>query len=111
MSDMDDTATALKFATKGLDTEAEALWVERHFFPSAEDMRMVRSIALLGLLEAAQRGRYHARFRRFEVCAWRDPEPAERFTSVRVHLCVALEDRVLETTTVRECGLAIGEGD
>jgi len=109
MNDVDDTAIANELATKNAEADSEALWVDRHFFPSAEDLRMVRSIALLGLLEAAHHGRYHARFRRFEVRAWREPEAAERFTSVRVHICVALEDQVLEATTVKGHPLTIGQ--
>jgi hypothetical protein len=107
MSATADTAGAVE-ATR---SDREALWIERQFFPSAEDMRMVRSIALLGMLEAAQHGTYRARFRRFQVHAWREPEPADRFTIVRVHICIALEECVLEQTTVNACTASIGEND
>lgn len=107
MSATADTADAVE-ATR---PDTEALWIERQFFPSAEDLRMVRSIALLRMLEAVQHGKYHARFRRFQVHAWREPEPADRFTIVRVHICIALEESVLEQTTLSAFAACIGEND
>ena len=40
-------------------------------FPSAEELRMLRPIALLALLEAAHQGEYHASFHGFRVQALR----------------------------------------
>ena len=55
-------------------------------FPSAEELRMVRAIALLALLEAARHGEYRATFRGFRVHALRRrPAPdAEAFVEVNL---------------------------
>lgn len=65
-------------------------------FPAAEELRMVRAIALLALVEAARRGEYRATFRGFRVQALRQyPVPgADAF--VEVNLCVSFEETVIE---------------
>jgi hypothetical protein len=73
-------------------------WVDRRNFPSAEDMRMVRAIALLALFEAAKHGAYHASFRRFRVEAKRQDSPAGGAMAVEIRVCVGFEDVVFEDT-------------
>jgi hypothetical protein len=65
-------------------------------FPSAEELRMVRAIAMLALVEAVRRGEYRATFRGFRVQALRQcPAPgADAF--VEVNLCVSLGETVIE---------------
>jgi hypothetical protein len=58
--------------SSGSASSVAATWVDRRFFPSAEDMRMVRAIACSALLEAASAGEYKASFRRFHVHAKRE---------------------------------------
>ena len=64
--------------------------------PNAEELRMVRAIAMLALVEAARRGEYRATFRGFRVQALRQcPTPgADAF--VQVSLCVSLGETVIE---------------
>ena len=65
-------------------------------FPSAEELRMVRAIALLALQEAARHGEYRATFHGFRVQALRKclAPGAEAF--VEVNLCVSLGKTVVE---------------
>jgi hypothetical protein len=65
-------------------------------FPSAEELRMVRAIALLALQEAARHGEYRATFHGFRVQALRKclTPGAEAF--VEVNLCVSLGKTVVE---------------
>ena len=65
-------------------------------FPSAEELRMVRAIATLALVEAARHGEYRATFRGFRVQALRQcPAPgADAF--VEVSLRVSLGETVIE---------------
>ena len=69
-------------------------------FPSAEELRMVRAIALLALREAACHGQYRASFHGFCVQATRRcwlPDPDERFD---VDLCVSLGRAVVARSRV-----------
>jgi len=65
-------------------------------FPSAEELRMVRAIALLALLDAARHGEYRATFHGFCVDARRKPSPSGVDTSVEVDFCVSLGKIVVE---------------
>jgi hypothetical protein len=54
-------------------------------FPSAEELRMLRAIALIAVAEAACIGEYRASFRGFRVHAWRiNPQSFGIFVPVRV---------------------------
>ncbi len=59
-------------------------------YPDAEELRMVRAIALRAVLEAAHRGEYRARFRGCSVHAWRRPAQADAAQVLEVRLAVAL---------------------
>lgn len=65
-------------------------------FPSAEDMRMVRAIALLALLEAAHHGEYRATFRGFRVEAVRRDGLGQSAPTVEIHLVVTFAGTVVE---------------
>jgi hypothetical protein len=69
-------------------------------FPSAEELRMVRAIALLALLEAARRGEYHASFHGFRVQALRQSSAPGAHVFVEVNLCVSLGKSVVERSLV-----------
>ena len=56
-------------------------------FPSIEELRMLRAIALIAVAEAACIGEYRASFRGFRVHAWRiNPLSPGRFVPVRVEM-------------------------
>ncbi len=78
---------------------ADARW-----FPSAEDMRMVRAIALLALLEAVRHGEYRATFRGFRVEAVRRAGLGHGAPTVEVHLVVTFAGAVVE-----RCSLDVDE--
>jgi len=59
-------------------------------YPNAEEMRMVRAIALLALLEALRNGEYRATFHGFRVEAHRRTGPASSTPTVEVSLAVTL---------------------
>lgn len=64
-------------------------------FPSTEEIRMVRSIALLALMEAQRHGRWGASFRGFRIQAQRQG-PARGFaTFSEVSLSVSLGQAVV----------------
>ncbi len=65
-------------------------------FPSAEEMRMVRAIALLALLQALRHGEYRATFHGFRVEAHRRPGHGSRPSTVEVSLSVRLAGHVVE---------------
>jgi hypothetical protein len=65
-------------------------------FPSAEELRMVRAIALLALVEAARHGEYRATFRGFRVQALRQCPAPGSDAFARVNLCVTLGEIVIE---------------
>jgi hypothetical protein len=73
-------------------------------FPSAEDLRMVRAIALLALLEAVRHGEYRATFRGFRVEAIRRHGLGRAAPTVEVHLVVTLSGKVVE-----RCALDVDE--
>ena len=58
--------------------------------PNAEELRMVRAIALLAVLDAARFGDYHATFHGFRVQALRQVIRQGTRAFVRVTLCVSL---------------------
>ena len=65
-------------------------------FPSAEELRMVRAIVTLALVEAARRGEYRATFRGFRVRALRQCSAPGADAFVEVDLCVSLGETVIE---------------
>lgn len=65
-------------------------------FPSTEELRMVRAIALLALLEAARHGEYRATFHGFRVQALRQCSAPGADAFVEVNLCVSLGKTVVE---------------
>ena len=65
-------------------------------FPSAEELRMVRAIALIALIEAACRGEYRASFHGFRVQAVRQCVVPDADVIVDVYLCVRLGNRLVE---------------
>ena len=71
-------------------------------FPSAEEMRMVRAIALLALLHAARQGEYRATFHGFHVEAVRRDGIHDTAPIVEVRLAVTLAGAVVE-----QCALAL----
>ena len=72
--------------------------------PSAEDMRMVRAIALLSLLEAVRHGKYHATFHGFRVEAVRRDGLGRDAPTVEIHLVVTFDGMVVE-----RCALDVDE--
>lgn len=73
-------------------------------FPSPEDMRMVRAIALVSLLEAVRRGKYHATFHGFRVDAVRREGLGRDAPAVEIHLVVTFDGTVVE-----RCALDVDE--
>ncbi len=73
-------------------------------FPSAEDMRMVRAIALLALLEAVRHGKYHATFHGFRVEAVRRDGLGRDAPTVEIQLVVTFGGTVVE-----RCALGVDE--
>ena len=69
-------------------------------FPSAEELRMVRGIALLALLEAARQGEYRASFHGFRVQALRQRSAPGSDVFVEVNLCVSLGKTLVERSLV-----------
>ncbi|MGE3512997.1 MAG: hypothetical protein AB7N65_29390 [Vicinamibacterales bacterium] len=65
-------------------------------FPSAEDMRMVRAIALLALLEAVRHGEYRATFRGFRVEVGRRDVRRHGVLTAAIHLVVTFDGTVIE---------------
>ncbi len=65
-------------------------------FPSTEELRMVRAIALLALLEAARHGEYRATFHGFRVQALRQCSAPGADVFVEVNLCMSLGKTVVE---------------
>lgn len=77
---------------------------ESQRLPSAEDMRMVRAVALLALLEVARHGEYHATFRGFRVEAVRRDGLGHRALAFEIHLVVTFDGTVVE-----RCALDVDE--
>ncbi len=95
--------------------------VELRSFPSAEEMRMVRAIALLALLEAVRHGEYCATFHGFRVEAVRRHGLGHVAPTVEVSIVVTLAGTVVErcaldveemrwssSERVRNCTRAVG---
>ena len=72
-------------------------------FPSADEIRMVRAIALFALLEAARRGEYRASFHGFGVQAVRHWARRGADVVVEVILCVSFGKNVVESSLVPLC--------
>ena len=69
-------------------------------FPSAEELRMVRGIALVALLEAARQGEYRASFHGFRVQALRQCSAPGVDVFVEVNLCVSFGKNLVERSLV-----------
>ncbi len=65
-------------------------------FPSSEELRMVRAIALIALLEAARKGEYRASFHGFRVQALRQGSTPDTNVVVDVNLYVCLGKNLVE---------------
>ena len=81
------------------DISARATGEPVHF-PSGEELRMVRAIALLALMEAARHGEYRASFHGFHVQALRQCATPGSDAFVEVNLCVSLGKTVVERSLV-----------
>ena len=75
-------------------------------FPGPEELRMVRAIARLALLEAARHREYRASFHGFRVHARRRRAAPRSDVRVEVSVCVSFGKNVLErelvTTALRD---------
>lgn len=69
-------------------------------FPSAEELRMVRAIALIALVEAARKGEYRASFHGFSVQALRQGSTPDTNVVVDVNLYVCLGKKLVEHSLV-----------
>ncbi len=69
-------------------------------FPSAEELRMVRAIALVALLEAARQGEYRASFHGFSVQALHQCSVPGSDVFVDVNLCVSFGKNLVERSLV-----------
>ncbi len=69
-------------------------------FPSAQELRMLRAIALSALLEAARKGEYRASFHGFRVQALRECSAPGSDVFVEVNLSVSLGQTVVERSVV-----------
>jgi hypothetical protein len=70
-------------------------------YPGAEELRMVRAIARLALLEAARHGEYRATFHGFSVLARRQCPISGDGVVVAVNLYVLLGVTVVEQSLLR----------
>ncbi|MBE0625804.1 MAG: hypothetical protein IH606_13435 [Burkholderiales bacterium] len=73
---------------------------EPMLFPGAEELRMLRAIALFALLEAARQGTYSASFRGFRVQALRQSASPVSGATVKVRLFVSLGGKLVERGVV-----------
>lgn len=78
-------------------------------YPGAEELRMVRAIARLALLEAARHGEYRANFHGFSVLARRQCPISGDGVVVALNLCVLLGRTVVERSLVRTMDSAVME--
>ena len=78
-------------------------------YPGAEELRMIRAIAQLALLEAASHGEYRATFHGFSVLARRQCPISGDDVVVAVNLCVLLGRTVVERSLVRTMNDAVME--
>ena len=81
--------------------EGAARAVRSARFPDAEELRMVRAIAMVVLLEAARRGEYRASFHGFRIQAARRRAGSPVATFVEVKLCVTWEGHPVELKVMR----------
>ena len=83
-------------------------------FPDAEELRMVRAIAMVALLEAARRGEYRASFHGFRIQAARRRAGFPVAAFIEVKLCVTWEGHPVELQVMRvepqEASAALREG-
>jgi hypothetical protein len=70
-------------------------------FPDAEELRMVRAIAMVVLLEAARRGEYRASFHGFRIQAARRRACPPVAAFVDVKLCVTWDGHPVELKVMR----------
>jgi len=75
--------------------------IERRQLPDIEDLRMVRAIAALALIEAAKRGAYRATFRRFVVNASRE-RSTDSAAHVMIRVNIAYDGRACEASEVAD---------
>ena len=80
--------------------EGAARAVRSARFPDAEELRMVRAIAMVVLLEAARRGEYRASFHGFRIQAVRQ-RATQVAAFVEVKLCVTWEGHPVELQVMR----------
>lgn len=78
-------------------------------YPGAEELRMIRAIARLALLEAARHGEYRATFHGSSVLARRQCPISGDGVVVAVNLCVLLGRIVVERSLVRTMNDAVME--
>ncbi len=78
-------------------------------YPGTEELRMIRAIAQLALLEAARHGEYRATFHGFSVLARRQCPISGNDVVVAVNLCVLLGRTVVERSLVRTMNDAVME--
>lgn len=76
---------------------------EPAFFPGAEELRMLRAIALMALLEAAHHGNYSASFHGFRVCAVRGSIARGSNAAIEVSFLVTRGEMPLERGVVAVC--------
>ena len=81
--------------------EGTARAVRRARFPDAEELRMVRAIAMVVLLEAARRGEYRASFHGFHIQAARRQAGSPDAAFVEVKLCVTWDGHPVELEVMR----------
>ena len=89
-NDMDRDVVKVSRGTSSENWERMTSGGESVLYPDAEELRMVRAIALRAVLEAAHRGEYRARFRGCSVHAWRRPAEADAAQVLEVRLAIAL---------------------
>lgn len=72
--------------------------VERRngFYPSSEEVRMARAIAMSVVTEAVMRGESHVSFRGFRISAVRLPCGHEDDSTVRVELVITLDGHIID---------------
>jgi hypothetical protein len=81
--------------------EGAARAVRSARFPDAEELRMVRAIAMVVLLEAARRGEYRASFHGFRIQAARQRAGRPVAAFVEVQLCVTWDRHPVELKVMR----------
>jgi hypothetical protein len=94
--------------------EGAARAVRSARLPDAEELRMVRAIAMVVLLEAARRGEYRASFHAFRIQAARQPTGSPVAAFIEVRLCVTWDGHPVELNVMRmeppEVSATLGDG-